>query len=230
MSETTGDPVAQPVAAATNASQPPQVSLPQAFFEAFFVVLGVLLALAANEWREDRRAAAHAATALSSIVDELRTNRDAVASSLDYHRTLAGKLREHRAAGSTPDIRTFGRGFVHPASVLRTAWSTAGATNAFEELDYDIVLALSQIYATQGAYENQAQSIGQLVYQQIMEGGTEALLARHRQLGEIITTFLWREQTLLGHYDQVLTELGVEAPGTSEMEAGSPTEPVRRNP
>src|SRR5687768_9708734 len=59
-----------------------------AMFEAAFVVLGVILALAANEWRETRVHRAEAASARTAIANELRENRRLLDSSRAYHREL----------------------------------------------------------------------------------------------------------------------------------------------
>jgi hypothetical protein len=60
--------------------------------ETFSVVLGVLLALGANAWREDRRHAADAHHALETIRAELATNRDAIRAKLPYHRAMHDSL------------------------------------------------------------------------------------------------------------------------------------------
>ena len=52
--------------------------LTEALFEAFFVVLGVILALSANEWRQNQAAKAKAESALQEIHDELASNMQLV--------------------------------------------------------------------------------------------------------------------------------------------------------
>lgn len=123
--------------------------------QAFFVVLGVVLALGANEWREQASHARHADRALESIQEELKANREAVSASLDYHLHLTDTLRYFipRADGTPPaqqaDYRLFSRGYIGPATVLSTAWDVANTTNAVSYMDYDDVLLLSRTYASQ---------------------------------------------------------------------------------
>jgi hypothetical protein len=63
----------------------PKIDWRPILLEAAFVVLGVVLALGANEWRKsyvDRR---NAEAALASIREELQANRTVVGESFDYH-------------------------------------------------------------------------------------------------------------------------------------------------
>ena len=98
--------------------------------EVFFIVLGVVLALAANDWREHSSNLRRADTALESIRDELDTNRQAVDEALAYHAHLFDTLRTYlqpasQRDGATPapqpDMGVFREGFIHPATTFSTA-------------------------------------------------------------------------------------------------------------
>ena len=83
----------------------------QAIFEAFFVVLAVVLALAANEWRQGRADREQARGALASIVEELEANRQAVSESLQYHQSRLELIVRMQQSSQAPDGRDFPRGF-----------------------------------------------------------------------------------------------------------------------
>lgn len=179
-------------------------SLRAALFEAAFVVLGVVLALAANEWREQRASAARADHALAGILEELEENRRSVASSLAYHQGILEAIDAAAAASETPGIGTFSRGFVSAANVYRTAWESASATGAFETMDFETVLSLSRAYAQQERYEHQAQGIAPLIYEDLYRGGTGAILANYSNLASLVRTLAYRERELLELYDETL--------------------------
>lgn len=185
-------------------------ALRTALFEATFVVLGVVLALAANEWRQSAARSERAERALVGIVDELRTNREAVASALDYHQGLSATIRELAAGSGTPRVDTFSRGFVAPAPVYATAWQSAAATGVLEDLDFGVVLDLSRLYAHQERYEVQARGVSSVIYGELYRGGTEAVVANYRNLASLIHSFAYRERELLGLYDRTLAELGAK--------------------
>lgn len=185
-------------------------ALRSALFEATFVVLGVVLALAANEWRQSAARAERAERALAGIVDELRTNREAVESALGYHQGLTVTIRELAAGSGTPDASTFSRGFVAPAPVYATAWQSAAATGVLEDLDFGVVLDLSRLYAHQERYEVQARGVSSIIYGELYRGGTRAVVANYRNLASLIRSFAYRERELLDLYDRTLAELGAK--------------------
>lgn len=194
----------------------PAVDWRPILLEAFFVVLGVVLALAANEWRRAQLDRQNAATALASIREELQTNRAAVLESVQYHLHLTDTLttlaRHAARAGaaevvSLPDGRLFGRGFLHPASLLHTAWDAAAATDAVRHMAYADVLRLARIYEEQVDYRRQSEQAGQLIYSHLFNQGFQGVLRNYANLNTIIGTFWYRECQLLRRYDAVLSEL-----------------------
>ncbi len=195
------------------APRKPRIAWRPLLLEAFFVVLGVVLALAANEWREYRNHQRHAAQALSSIREELSVNRRAVESALRYHLHLSDTLRfflpprEGAPPARVPDSRLFSRGFVDPATILSTAWEVANATDAVSYMEYDDLLLLSRTYADQRSYENQALQVGQLIYTRLFNEGHRGVYGNLANLQSILSTFWYRECQLLEHYDATFTHL-----------------------
>jgi hypothetical protein len=182
----------------------------EAAFEAAFVVLGVVLALGANEWRESRARRSEANAALSEIVQELRGNRATVQQSFTYHSSVLDTLRQHDERRGPPDIRVFSRGFVSPAQVNQTAWETAAQTGALSHIAYEDVLLLSRAYRQQQRYDEQAGSIGQIIYAELYRAGPNSIVRNYHNLAAIIGTFAYRERGLLALYDSTLT--AVRAP------------------
>ena len=68
------------------------------FLEAFFVVLGVFLALAASDWRDDYNKQQQAGVALRSIIEEMDANRVSVNEAIVYHTGLMDTLYKHMRA------------------------------------------------------------------------------------------------------------------------------------
>src|SRR5918999_2492495 len=182
--------------------------------EAFFVVLGVVLALAANEWRQGQAARRSAATALASVREELEANRQSVLPSVQYHLRLSdtlGVIRRQAAArgdsASLPSPRVFSEGFVHPAQLLSTAWEAAAATEAVRHMAHDDVLVLARIYEQQRRYATQSEQIGSLIYAEIFARGMGGMIRNYANLHSIIAALWFRECELLLGYDRTLAEL-----------------------
>jgi hypothetical protein len=185
--------------------------------EAFFIMLGVVLALAADEWRQDRAERRQARAALASIRTEMATNREGIERSVRYHLHLADTLSRllqrtaTQAPGTPPpypDRRVFSRGFIGPASMLETAWDAANATDALTHMAYDDVLALGHLYEQQRDYEAQAQQVGALLYTRMFNEGFDAVLRNYGNLHTIISTIWYRECQLLVNYTDTFNALG----------------------
>lgn len=176
--------------------------------EAGFVVLGVFLALVANEWRADANARARAEQARTGIVNEIRANRAAYADSRTYHAALLDSLRTRMAPGSAPPPSTlFDRGFVFPAQAQATAWEAARSTDVLAHLNFDEVLAFSRLYASNERYRISAENAGQVLFEQIAERGVPGVTANYRNLMYLIGSMQYLEDDLVAEHDSVLAGL-----------------------
>ena len=175
-----------------------------ALFEATFVVLGVVLALAANEWRQSREERRRASVATTAIAAELQANRAALVTASQYHTQLLDSLRAQRPATWRPSPWMFPRGFVAPAQLSSTAWQSAADAGVVEHMPYKAVLRLSRAYADQSRYEHQAQTIGQVIYAELYRDGVEGITGNYRNLGNLIGSFLYREKQLIAVFDSTL--------------------------
>lgn len=190
--------------------------LRMALFESFLVVFGVVLAFGANEWREHRNRVAHAELALANIHEELRVNRAEVRRALAYHNQLRDTLyaisrmaAEARARGEAepyPDLGVFHGGFIAPARLLSTAWDAARETAALGDMRYDDVLAAARMYARQAQYTEQARTVGEVIYGEIIRVGMPGIMRNYENLTSIIAAFAFREQQLLEAYAELLHE------------------------
>ncbi len=177
----------------------------QAFFEAIFVVFGVAVAYAVNEWRQDRADQQQSNRALLGIIEELKANRAKTEDSHHYHQELYQQLLELAGKGEVPDISLFHKGFIHPSSLFESAWETAKNTGASRFFSYENTLSINQMYELQLRYQKQGEIVGNLLYDDLYHGGRNAVLGRH--LLEVISTFVWKERELLREYDQALSNL-----------------------
>ena len=193
-------------------------AITSAMFEAFFVVLAVVLALAANEWRQNRADREHAASALASVVQELQANRAAAEESREYHSGLMRMIFEARTESTRLDGRDFPRGFVFPARLFRTAWESAAETGVLSHMEYATVLELSRLYAQQARYEAQVKAISELIYGELFRKGASEMAEDAEGLASLIGAFSYRETELVSIYDEMLAllEAGPEADEESE--------------
>jgi hypothetical protein len=173
--------------------------------EAFLVVLGVVLAFAANEMRQGKLKREHARSALESVVEELKTNRAAVQESLQYHLDSLKIIARLQRQSLAPQRSDFTKGFIFPARVFRTAWESASQTGALDTINYSRVLRLNKVYAQQDWYEEQVRIGGQILLTELFHGGARAVLENYVNLASLIRSFTIREEKLLQLYEETLS-------------------------
>ncbi|MEM8558537.1 MAG: hypothetical protein AAGG50_12005 [Bacteroidota bacterium] len=191
-----------------------RLRLASILFEAGFVVLGVFLALVANEWRSDVKARQHAEVARAGIIEEIRTNRAAVEEMRDYHRVLIDSLRT-RPPDGPPPFHLYQRGFANAATTLSTAWDAANATDAVSFMDFDDVLAFSALYAQQDRYERTTLEIGAVIFGELFETGSAGVARNVRSLADINGSLYYQELGLLAAYDRTLEQVTGLAPAST---------------
>ena len=126
---------------------------------------------------------------------------------MEYHGELLEALSGEHEEGWKPGLRQFYGGFISPAQTSRTAWETASETGAFPKTDFNIVKDLSNVYAQQDRYEDQARKVGEIIYGELFKGGAQGIVDNWRNLASIIGTFGYREKQMLTHYDEAIASL-----------------------
>jgi len=188
----------------------PAFSWKSVIFESLFVVLGVVLAFLANEYRQNKQDENRAVLAIQSILLEVESNKSSVIEALNYHTSLRDTLlqfvRENKGTG-VPDIKIFNKGFIAPAELLENAYNTAIATDVLSNHKYDVVLQIGNLYARQESYKLQKERAGSIIYNAIYEKGSEGILKNYANLLSIIYTFIYKENELLNTYNIALQEL-----------------------
>ncbi len=177
-----------------------------ALFEASFVVLGVVIAYLANEWREKRVHREDAEAARVAIIGEFKANRAAAVASLQYHSALLDTLGKLRRANIVPTLAVFTRGFMQPAQLSSTAWEIASQTGALNHMAYTDMLRLSHVYAEQRRYDAQAAGVSNVIYTELFRIGPMEMAKQGIGLYSFISGFSYREKPLIALYDSVITE------------------------
>lgn len=123
--------------------------LPEIALEAVFVVFAILLALAADEWRDSRQNREFAERALESIESEMRSNRQEVLDSRAPNLELMSGLQEAIDNGwAETDLEVQ----FEYALLSSAAWQTAQVTQAIHFADYDLVQEIARLYDLQGLF------------------------------------------------------------------------------
>jgi hypothetical protein len=127
--------------------------LPELFLEAAMIFFAVMLALAAEEWREKRDRLELADRALRSVVEEMRSNLEELKSTgvrnaerLEAARIVLEELEAGRDQGDA-DVG------LEVALLSAAAWESAQMSQAVQYLDFDVMRDLSEVYEIQALYD-----------------------------------------------------------------------------
>jgi hypothetical protein len=185
--------------------------VPELLLEAAMIFFAVMLALAAEEWRENRDRLELADRALRSVAEELRSNLEELertgernAGRLEAAGTVLAELEAGQDQGNA-DIGL-------EVSLLSTAaWQSAQMSQAVQYLDFDIMRTLSEVYEIQDLYDRvQTGAVDNMT--EMMRTAEEDPVAAVRQ-GVISLSVLQELQgSLLEVYRNTLDEL--EGEGT----------------
>ena len=180
----------------------------ESIFQLSLVVLGALLAMGFSQWKEQRNDRNRMQTALASIRSELQSNRDEVLRAQRYHASLADRFDRLQQQGATqPGWEDFPQGLLSPARVVSTAWHSSLTTGAAAQLPYSQLLALSNVYETQGSYARLSDALLASTYQDLMRSGAPQLLDRYANFAPVQRDFSGKESELLQVYDRALQAL-----------------------
>lgn len=186
--------------------------------ESVFVVGSILLALAVDEWAENRNFAELADQSLGTFEQEIAQNRDRVEDGIPYHGGIRDLLAQMRL---TPppvvDLRSIMEGF-EPPVMLRTAWETALATGALTHMDFEVVRVLSLTYSIQEGFTSRSRSDRPRFAS--MDGLSEADVAEQLEDAYDYVAALTRDEAeLLTVFNQALELIGAYRAGAAAASA-----------
>jgi len=159
--------------------------------ETFSVVLGIVLALAANAWHDRRSHQESACEALRAIRTELASNDSVVHAKLPYHEAMTDSLTALLGRTHGPVVPNGLRAIsnwqgLSPAQLLDDAWQTARSTEAVQYMPYGVVIQLSRAYAAQQRIADQSRGFYAAVYTPAFAtGGVSAIAAMQSFLSDL---------------------------------------------
>jgi hypothetical protein len=173
------------------------------FIELFSVVLGVLLALMLNQWSENRSIDKKVNIALSNIASELQANTKILGI---VHKQNSLIFQDSTETDDSDSSNTF-----TPAIQLQdTAWNTFLSTGLSTNVEYDLLLVLSQVYSIQDVYKSFGNKVVEsylnITALTILLGDESNETAIDDQIKENLEMVYNAEEPLLELYSQALNK------------------------
>lgn len=129
--------------------------LPQVLIESALIVVSILVALALDEWREERQDAEVVQQSLENFLIEIDQNKVRVDDAAPFNQGLHSVLTSYYMDDDLESVDEFVDMVesYSPAVLQSTAWDTALATGTLSKMDYNLVRVLSLTYGVQSRYQ-----------------------------------------------------------------------------
>jgi hypothetical protein len=118
--------------------------------EVLSIVIGVLLALALNEWNENRIQTAKADEAIQNIILEIDSNIKLMVIVNKNNKAVIELLNNENVSSSNEDNN---QQFLPGLQIQDTAWKTLQSTGISQSIKYSTLYTLSNLYSLQEIYK-----------------------------------------------------------------------------
>lgn len=173
------------------------------FVESFFIMFSILMALAVENWRENRQHQRLAQQTLQVFEREIRLNLATIEDLAPYHAGLRSVVAQALAnPAEAADMRTIVEG-IRPTILQNTAWQTAGASGGLTHINVETTWQLSLTYSFQERYRQQ--SLAALPnFSLAATANGEELQRNVRQMYNYLNELVTLEQDLSAAYRQAI--------------------------
>lgn len=130
-----------------------RIRIAAALTEVISIVFAVVVALAADEWRENRQLQQQADAARAAVVRELRANRDELAATEESIEAAFAGLERAAAEIDSGQARSALRVDLSLPDLSSGAWEGARLVAASGRFDVDWLVRVAQLYETQKLYD-----------------------------------------------------------------------------
>lgn len=119
------------------------------------IVVSILVALALDEWRDERQDAEVVQQSLENFLIEIDQNKVRVEDAAPFNQGLHSVLTSYYMDDDLESVDEFVDMVesYSPAVLQSTAWDTALATGTLSKMDYNLVRVLSLTYGVQSRYQ-----------------------------------------------------------------------------
>lgn len=134
------------------------VWLPRVIFESALITVSILLALALDEWRDERQTEETVVQAMANFLHEIKQNKARIDDAAPFNRGLHDVLSRRYQVGDITSTTEFINAVESytPVVLQSTAWETALTTGSVTKMNYNLVSALSLTYGLQSRYQETA--------------------------------------------------------------------------
>lgn len=179
--------------------------------EIFLVVIGILIALAINNWNEIYKLDKTKIQILQSLENEINANKKHIQVVFNYHKMIRDSLKHvdrSNLASSNQKFLSFWQG--HRIFRLRnSSFQTAIQSGIMKELDLNLSESLNNLYTSIQFYNDYGQTVNQGIYA-INRTTQEGMMQMLNIISMVMEDVYYAESELLNGFDENLVKIEAE--------------------
>ncbi len=141
------------------------------------IIIGALLALALDDWRDNQERDERDRAALVQLAAELETNQSLLATQSEYHRDMRGPIAEARERMQADGVFGMPEGWTgsQPILLTRTAFDLAVMSGVLTRVSPEAALSLARVYEMVERGQQRRQNVSLATLQSSFRDGTRYL-------------------------------------------------------
>lgn len=175
-------------------------------FELIPVIIGILIALLINDYREKLKAEKQVKVLLTNLVGEFSERREEISEIIkNRQQPFLDTLEQYIDDTETPVVEIFMKvgGFGFP-DVYTVSWETALSSQDISSLDFKLIALLSKISSSQADLDSRVDKFYSYIYSpNAVLNNTEPF--KKEQLRILVSDYIGSEQTLIERYDEFIS-------------------------
>lgn len=181
--------------------------------EFLLIVLGVSLALAADQWMKTHTEKLQARNTLTRIYHEIKNNREHLIDVINLRQDTINNFDQKLKAINSIDILTATEdemqriGYFSPFQPWDAAWKLAESSRDLLRLEYTVALKITAVYSLQESYGDFGHAYMSSVAFNLDYLDEGRAIEARRTAARSIYTLLQYEKSLLRHYENALTSI-----------------------
>ncbi len=168
-------------------------------FETVTIMIGILLALGVNEWRDENKNDQIIQKSIHNIIIEIEKNRSSLEQIIPYHQSCKLSIEPKH---NTKDFLSVWKG-LNPPKLYQSAYESAKVVKAMTLMDYELSNAISQLYAQQQFFYEMLHMYAQVLMSDLTAHKTQG----YASLVPVFNDLTVMEEELQNNYDLVLSLL-----------------------
>jgi len=173
--------------------------------EIFIVIIGVLVALAADDWQENKERDQRDAQVMNMVLAELKNNLQHIKAVGDYHQTMYAGINKSIDKLTEENVFELPEGWqdTQEITTINAAFQLALLSGTLSRIDAELAVSLSRLYDDLNGFDERRSQLALSTLQTSFRDGTRFLTLRRVALGDELAYI----ETMQPQFEQAIKDI-----------------------